>query len=122
MYTYGQIKEVYMKTVLTILMAAIITVGFSATTPPAGRLNPTLGNGYITIDRSVVILPQRLKWGDKIALFNIHGRKVLEEYVGGGFLEVDVSKLPGGFYTILVSRNNAVIAAKVIPILGSVKG
>jgi hypothetical protein len=79
--------------------------------------NPAM-KGYITIDRNVVVLPERLQLGDRIELFRANGTRVMEQYVGTRYLSTNISNMPQGMYSLVIYRANKVIATRVIPIMG----
>jgi len=110
-----------MKTITSVFIIVAMAAALSAQTPKTASSTATGINGYVTIDRNIVLLPQRLQSGDKIEIFDIHGRKILEEYVGGGYLEVNVSNLPRGLYTLMILRKKDIVAVRLVPLLGSTK-
>ena len=73
-------------------------------------------NGYITVDRNVVVIPERLQWGDRIDMYDLKGAKVMRQYVGAGYLAADISNIPMGVYFISVYRSGKVIAQKQVSI------
>ena len=79
--------------------------------------NPAM-KGYITVDRNVVVLPERLQLGDRIELFKANGTKVIEQYVGTRYLSANLSNMSQGVYSLVIYRANKVVATRVIPIMG----
>ena len=102
---------------------AVLAVVLSSLVSAMGVMASVSGNsfwynGYVTIGRTVVVLPQRLVAGDRIDFFNIYGQKVFEKKVHSGYLSADVSGIPAGRYSMVVYRNGAVIASRGIVLAG----
>ena len=111
-----------MKTVMLTLIAGVVLTAFAANASLSGSNFPAPGKGYIAIDRTIVLLPSPLQWGDRLVMYNIQGKKVLEEFVGNGYLAANLSKLPTGVYTVTIVRKNSTIAAERVPIMGIRRG
>jgi hypothetical protein len=79
--------------------------------------NPML-KGYVLMGRNVVTLPEMLRSGDRMDFYDARGEKVLEEYVGHGYMAADISKLPQGAYTLVVSRNGKIVMSQMTPVIG----
>jgi hypothetical protein len=81
------------------------------------KSDPVL-NGYVLIGRNVVVLPEMLRSGDRMDFYNSKGDKVLETFVGSGYLAADISRLPQGAYTMVISRKGNIVTSRMTPIIG----
>jgi hypothetical protein len=109
------------KAMIAMISCLLATGLIMASVPMNSFQNQWITKGYITIGRNVVILPERLRLGDRIDFYDLHGVKVFEQYVGTGYLAANVSKILTGVYNLSVRRNGKVIASKEVPIIGKSK-
>jgi hypothetical protein len=113
-------KEGVMKTklIVSVIICLFIAGLSSGAIPSRGHENNAI-MGYITVDRNVVVLPERLQFGDRIDIFKANGARVLEQYVGNRYLSTNISNIPEGVYSVVIYRANKVLASKVVPIMGT---
>jgi hypothetical protein len=83
--------------------------------------NQSTMKGYITVGRSVVVLPEMLQQGDRIEFYNTQGELVLRQNVGYGYLSAGISEIPQGVYTMVVFRKNDIIASQMTPFVGNME-
>jgi hypothetical protein len=114
-------KEVVMRTklIVSFIVCLFIAGQALAALPTAHNQDKTAIKGYITVDRNVVVLPERLQFGDRIDLFKANGARVLQQYVGNRYLSTNISNIPEGVYSIVIYRANQILATKVVPIMGT---
>ncbi|MBN1307253.1 MAG: hypothetical protein JXA18_05015 [Chitinispirillaceae bacterium] len=110
----------------SMMLAAAISCMISAGAVMASVSNHPFQNnwamkGYMTVGRSVVVLPERLLAGDRIELFNGSGVKVRGLTVGTGYITMNVSTLPKGVYSLVVYRTGQMITSRKIALVGNGK-
>jgi hypothetical protein len=106
--------------IMVALISCLIAVGLAGASDVFNSSqNQWITKGYITIGRSVVVIPERLQTGDRIDFYNARGVKVFHQYVGSGYLAASVAKLPKGFYNVVVVRNSRIIGSQKIPLVGN---
>lgn len=113
-------KEDTMKTTFLIAAVAFLTFsgGVMAMSPTRSMQSPGAENGYITIGRSVVVLPVPIQKGDRLELYNMNGVLIMSRTVGNGYLSQNISTIPEGMYGLVVHRGRSIIAAENVPIAG----
>ncbi len=110
-----------MKTKLAlVIVSVLLAAGLVGGSVPVKVLNsPSVMKGYMTIGKNVVVLPERLQRGDQIDFYNSRGSKVFEQFVGSGYLAANISKLPQGFYDMVVYRKGTIVTSQKVPLVGN---
>jgi hypothetical protein len=109
-----------MNTKVMFAMAAglLLAIQVSASIPAGAEKSGQTPQGYMMMGRNVVVLPEMLHAGDRMDLFNAVGEKVLEAYVGHGYMAANISNLPQGAYTLVISRRGRIITSQMTPFIG----
>jgi len=113
-------KEDTMKTTLLIAAVVCLTTGSLAMAfNPSQTMTPGAENGYLTVGRSVVVLPVPIQTGDRIELYNMHGARIIGRTVGDSYLSQNISTVPEGIYSLVIRRGHNVIATENVPVAGN---
>jgi hypothetical protein len=108
-----------MNTKLMLVIAGLLlALPVSASIPVKAEKGFPALKGYVLIGRNVVVLPEMLRSGDRMDFYSATGEKVLEQYVGQGYMAANISGLPHGTYTLVVSRNGRIVASQLTPLMG----
>jgi hypothetical protein len=106
-----------MKTTLAVMLTILCVGNVRAGPIPVGvNAYQSSFNAYLTMGTNTVVLPSRIRPGDRITISNINGVTLYERNANEGAFSMHPTNLRPGLYVLNVIRNGASIASVKVPL------
>ncbi len=97
--------------ILVLIALSTVVVG-----QPAATNERSEYKAYVNIGQNTLVLPEFIKFGDKIIISNLDGDNVFETTVPKGVFYINTNNIRSGLYVLSVIRNKEMIVSINVPL------